>query len=85
VGAYFVFEAARFLRSAQHFFISKDNFLRPAAVIPCCLGSEGFLAVTDVACRLELFVAVEPFKIWRAAVSLAISESSSRMILAVST
>lgn len=80
------FEAAFFLRSAQRFFMSSDNLFRPAAVsLP-----PGFLLTTSFVGEYLsgcLYRALEfaPIKMLRAEVSLAISVSSSSMILAVST
>jgi hypothetical protein len=80
------FAAAFFLRSAHRFFIILDSFLRPAGLsllarfvlVALLLGA---LLVFCLACVIEL----DPLRMLRAEVSLAISVSISCTILAVST
>jgi len=82
---YFVFAGAFFRRSTQRFFISSDSFLRPAALsllarfAPAALLLDALL-VRRLACLFEL----DPVRMLRAEVSLAISASISFTILAVS-
>jgi hypothetical protein len=83
---YLAFAAVFFLRSAHRFFINSDNFLRPAGLSLCACLAFGFLVVAArLTCRFGCVVASAPLRILRADVSLAISASSSRTILAVST
>jgi len=83
---YFAFEPAFFLRSAQRFFINSDSFLRPAALSLLTRFAFGAFAVTArLGCRFGCAATSDPLRILRADVSLAISASSSLIILAVST
>jgi hypothetical protein len=84
--SYLAFAAAFFLRSAHRFFISSDSFLRPAALSLLA----GFVLVARLLDALLMFrlacvLEFDPVSMFRAEVSLAISTSISRTILAVST
>jgi hypothetical protein len=84
--AYLVFAAAFFLRSAHRFFIKSESLLRPAA-LNLLVGfalTALLLGILLVCCGARL-LELDPVRMLRAEVSLAISASSSRTILAVST
>jgi hypothetical protein len=84
--AYLVFAAAFFLRSAQRFFIKSESLLRPAA-LNLLVGfalTALLLGLLLVCCGAGL-LKLDPLRMLRAEVSLAISPSISCTILAVST
>jgi hypothetical protein len=87
--AYLLFAAAFFLRSAQRFFINSESLLRPAALSRLA-GFAGF-ALTALLLGLLLLccgaglLKLDPLRMLRAEVSLAISASISCTILFVST
>jgi hypothetical protein len=86
---YLAFAAAFFLRSAQRFFINSESLLRPAALSRLA-GFAGF-ALTALLLGLLLLccgaglLKLDPLRMLRAEVSLAISASISCTILFVST
>jgi hypothetical protein len=89
---YLAFAAAFFLRSAQRFFINSESLLRPAALSRLA-GFAGFAGFALTALLLGLLLVrcgagllkLDPLRMLRAEVSLAISASISCTILAVST
>jgi hypothetical protein len=84
--AYLVFAAAFFLRSAQRFFIKSESLLRPAA-LNLLVGfalTALLLGLLLVCCGAGL-LKLDPLRMLRAEVSLAISASISCTILSVST
>src|ERR1700676_4343387 len=84
--AYLVFAAAFFLRSAPPFFIKSESLLRPAA-LNLLVGfalTALLLGILLLCCGAGL-LKLDPLRMLRAEVSLAISASISFMILSVST
>jgi hypothetical protein len=84
--AYLVFAPAFFLRSAQRFFIKSESLLRPAALnlLAGFALTALLLGLLLVCCGAGL-PKLDPLRMLRAEVSLAISASISCTILFVST
>jgi hypothetical protein len=84
--AHLLFAAAFFLRSAQRFFISSESLLRPAALILLVgFALTALLLGALLRCCGACLLKLDPVRMLRAEVSLAISASISCTILAVST
>lgn len=82
---YLAFAAAFFLRSAQRFFINSESLLRPAALsLLVGFALTALLRGVLFACCGASLLKLDPLRMLRAEVSLAISASISCTILSVS-